>query len=274
MKGLPKLSQFVLSLVAMLAVLPGIARSAAVLEKQTLHVFAAASLSDAFTEIARTFERRHPGLRVRMNFAGSQQLASQIEQGASADVFASADQRWMEYVRERKLVSGEPVVFARNRLVVIIPKTKPARLRRLQDLAATGVKFVIGADAVPAGRYSRIALRNLAREPGFGTDFATRVLRNVVSEEENVRSVVGKVQLGEADAGIVYRSDVTPGVARFLRVLEIPESANVLASYPIAMLEESKSRDLAQAFVDLVLSAEGQRVIDRRGLIAVGTTQP
>jgi len=275
MRSLSKSSRVALAVVvALLAAIPGIARTAATPERKTLQVFAAASLSDAFTEIARTLERQHPGLTIRMNFAGSQQLASQIEQGASADVFASADQRWMDFVRERKLVSGEPVIFAKNRLVVIIPKTNPARLRRLQDLADNGVKLVIGADAVPVGRYSRTALRNLAREPGFGSDFATRTLRNVVSEEENVKSVVGKVQLGEADAGIVYRSDVTAAVARFLRVMEIPESANMVASYPIAMLEDSKSRDMAKAFVDLVLSADGQQMLERRGLISVSANQP
>jgi len=243
-------------------------------EPTTLQVFAAASLSDAFTEIGRQLERQRPGLRVRINFAGSQQLATQIEQGAQADVFASADERWMSYVRERGLVSSEPATFARNRLVMIVPRTNPARIRRLQDVARGGVKLVIGADAVPVGRYARTVLRNLARDPAFGVDFATRALRNVVSEEENVKSVVGKVQLGEADAGIVYRSDVTATVARFIRVFEIPESANVVASYPIALLQGARASDAARAFVDLVLAGEGQAILERRGLIPVTSVQP
>jgi molybdate transport system substrate-binding protein len=243
-------------------------------EKSTLQVFAAASLSDAFREIGRELERRWPGLTVRYNFAGSQQLATQLEQGAMADLFATADERWMAYAKERGLLSGEPALFARNRLVVIVPKTYPARLRRLQDLARGGVKLVMGADAVPAGHYARTMLWNLSREPGFGGDFASLALRNVVSEEENVKSVVGKVQLGEADAGIVYRSDVTPAVARFIRVFEIPQNANVLASYPIALLRESKQPDAASAFVALVLSSEGQAVLERRGLIPVAGERP
>ena len=247
----------------------GSARAAPVASPRTLQVFAAASLSDAFTELGRRLERRQPGLSVRTSFAGSQQLATQIEQGAAADVFASADERWMDYVRQRGLLSGESVVFARNRLVVIVPRSNPARIRRLQDLARGGIKLVIGADPVPVGRYSRTALRKLAADPAFGADFAARTLRNVVSEEENVKSVVGKVQLGEADAGVVYRSDVTAAVARYLQVLELPVEANVIAAYPIARLKGSNAPEAAQAFVDLLLSPEGQRLLERRGLIPV-----
>ena len=237
-------------------------------------MFAAASLSDAFTEIGHKLEQRRPGLTVRMNFAGSQQLATQIEQGAAADVFASADERWMDYAKKRGLLSGEPTIFARNRLVVIVPRTNPARIRRLQDLARGGIKLVLGADAVPVGRYSRNALRNLARDPAFGADFSTRTLGNVVSEEENVKSVVGKVQLGEADAGIVYRSDVTPTVARYIRMFEIPENMNVIASYPIALVKGSKEPEAGSPFVALVLSPEGQQILERRGLIPVAATRP
>jgi molybdate transport system substrate-binding protein len=238
-------------------------------QPRTLTVFAAASLADAFTDLGHRLEAQRPGLAVRFNFAGSQQLATQIEQGARADVFASADERWMSYVADRRLLSGEPVEFARNRLAVIVPATNPARIRRLQDLRRGGVKLVLAADAVPVGRYSRTVLQNLSGDPAYGEDFARRVLGNVVSEEENVRSVVGKVQLGEADAGMVYRSDVTPAVARRVHVLEIPPAANVLASYPIARLRASRAPEAAQAFVDLVLSPGGQQVLARRGLIPI-----
>ncbi len=233
----------------------------------TLEVFAAASLTGAFTEIGRALEQQHPGLKVEMNFSGSQQLAAQIEQGAGADVFASADDRWMDHLRERGLLAGWPVPFVRNRLVVIVPKTNPARIQRLQDLGRGGVKVVIGTDAVPVGHYTRVALANLARDPAFDSDFAALVRRNVVSEEENVKSVVGKVQLGEADAGVVYRSDVTPPVSRHVRVMEIPDGANVVASYPIAVLKATRRSDAAKAFVDLVLSEAGQRTLERWGFL-------
>ena len=248
---------------------PLTARSAAAAQHQTLWVFAAASLSDAFTEIAHRLEGQQPGLDVRINFAGSQQLAAQIEQGAAADVFASADDRWMANLRDRGFLAGDSKVFARNRLVVIIPKTNPARIRRLQDLAHGGVKLVLGTDAVPVGHYSRTVLQNLARDPAFGADFATRALRNLVSEEENVKSVVAKVRLGEADAGMAYRSDVTPAVSRYVRILEIPEAANVVASYPIATLKGATAREAGDAFVALVLSPEGQGVFEHSGLLPV-----
>jgi len=232
-----------------------------------LRVFAAASLADAFREIAREFERAHPGLSVQLNLAGSNQLAAQLEQGAMGDVFASADQRWMDHVGSLSLIAGQPALFARNRLIVCVPRTNPARIERLQDLARPGVKVVIGAQAVPVGAYSRVALDKLGRTQGFPRDFARRVLANVVSEEENVKSVVGKVQLGEADAGLVYRSDVTRALARFVRVFEIPDSANVIASYPIAVVKDAPEPAAAQAFVALVLSPEGQGILRRHGLI-------
>jgi molybdate transport system substrate-binding protein len=232
-----------------------------------LRVFAAASLADAFGEIGRAFERSHPGTAVRLNLAGSQQLAIQIEQGASADVFASADTRWMDYVNERKLIIGDPLVFARNRLVVIVPRTNPARIGRLQDLARRGIKMVLGADAVPVGRYSRQALQNLSNLDGFDSNYAGRVLANVVSEEENVKSVLTKVQLGEADAGIVYLSDVTPALSRYVRTFEIPAAAAILASYPIVVVKDAKQPAAAQEFVELVLSADGQKVLASHGLL-------
>jgi molybdate transport system substrate-binding protein len=239
-----------------------------------LRVFAAASLVDAFQEIAHDFEVAHPGTRVQLNLAGSQQLATQIEQGASADVFTSADQRWMDYLKERSLLAGDPEVFAHNRLVVIVPRTNPARIARLQDLARPGVKLVLGAEAVPVGAYSREVIRRLAKSEGFVPAYATRVLANVVSEEENVKSVVGKVQLGEADAGLCYQSDVTPPVARFVRVLEIPDAANVLATYPIAVVANAPAGERARAFVSYVRSPEGQRALERHRLIPVAAETP
>jgi molybdate transport system substrate-binding protein len=240
---------------------------AAVPATRTLNVFAAASLSDAFSELGRRFERAHPGVAVRFSFAGSQQLATQLVQGAAADVFASADERWMTHARDHGLLRGEAVLFARNRLVAIVPRTNPARIARLQDLARGGTKLVIGADAVPVGRYSRIVLQNLSHDPAFGAGFGAQVLRNVVSEEENVKSVVAKVQLGEADAGLCYRSDVTPVVMRFVRVFELPENANVLAPYPIAVTHGAKEAELAAAFVALVQSPDGQAVLAKSGLL-------
>ena len=232
-----------------------------------LTVFAAASLKDAFSEAADVLGKRNPPIAVRYSFAGSQQLVLQLEQGAAADVFASADQRWMQVAQDSGLVAGSPVVFARNRLVVITPASNPGRIDRLEDLGKRGLKLVLGAEAVPVGKYSREALDRLRGAPGFGTDYSKRVLRNLVSEEENVKAVVSKVQLGEVDAGIVYVSDVTPPVRKVVRTIEIPDPYNVVAAYPIAVLRQSQQPAAARAFVEYITSAEGQAVLARHGLL-------
>lgn len=240
----------------------------------TLTVFAAASLAAPFGELGPMLERARPGLAVRFNFAGSQQLASQIEQGARADLFASADDRWMSYVAERGRLAGEARIFARNGLVVIVPRTNPARIGRLEDLSRRGVKLVVGAPAVPVGAYSRDVLRRLGALPGFPPDFAARVLRNVVSEEENVTSVVAKVQIGEADAGIVYRSDVNAAAARHVRTFPLPDEANVVAEYPIALLRDAPDEAAARAFLALLASPEGAAVLARHQMTPVAAAAP
>ena len=241
---------------------------------QQLTVFAAASLAETFQDLAHRFEAAHPGVQVRMSFLGSQQLASQLAQGAPADVFASADDRAMEAAKAAGRVDGDSAIFAQNRLVVIVPRTNPARIGRLEDLARHGVKFVLGAENVPVGHYGRAVLANLAARPGFGPDFARRALANVVSEEENVKGVVGKVQLGEADAGMCYRSDVTSAVSRYVTTIAIPDSANVLASYAIAVVTPAAAPGLARAFVDLVRSPAGQKALVAHGFVPVGPTRP
>ncbi|HYC32584.1 MAG TPA: molybdate ABC transporter substrate-binding protein [Gemmatimonadales bacterium] len=234
-----------------------------------LVVFAAASLSGAFQELGRAFERTHPGTRVTLNLAGSQQLAVQIEQGAQADLFASADERWMRYLEDKRLLAERPRLFARNRLVLVVPASNPARIGKLQDLARRGVKIVIGAEAVPVGAYTRRMLARLVKAPGFPADFDRRVLANVVSEEENVKAVVTKVQLGEADAGIAYASDVAGPGTRHLRTIAIPGDQNVTAEYPMARLASSEAPEAAAAFTKLVLGPEGQAVLRSFGLVAV-----
>ena len=231
----------------------------------TLTVYAAASLTAAFGALGDTLERRIPGLHVVFNFAGSQQLALQIELGAAADVFASADEHWMADVRAHGLIADTPRVFVHNRLVVITPTASP--VRDLRDIARPGVKVVLAAAAVPVGRYARQAIANLARLSALGADFGSRVLANVVSDEENVKAVVAKVQLGEADAGVVYVSDVTPAVAPHVRQIAIPEAANVIADYPVAVVRRARNPEAAAAFVRLLLSPTGQRVLAANGFI-------
>jgi molybdate transport system substrate-binding protein len=260
-----------LLIIGVLAGGPGTVGAVRAAPAASITVFAAASLTEAFTVLGKVFEERTPGLRVTFNFAGSQQLALQIEQGARADVFASADQRWMTYLQQRGLILGTPREFARNRLVIVIPRSNPGRIARLQDLARDGVKVLIAGDAVPAGRYTREVLAKLDRAPGFGPDWSQRVLHNVVSEEDNVKAVVAKVQLGEADAGAVYRSDVTSTVSDKLGVIDVPDPYNIIASYPIALIK-SPGANRPELFVALVLSQLGQQFL--RGYNFIPAAQP
>ena len=236
----------------------------------TLRVLAAASLTEAFTELGAVFQREHPGVKVEFSFGGSQTLRTQLEQGLQADVFASADPRQMELAVAAGLVAGPPASFASNRLVVIVPSASPpgaVRVQRLSDLAQPGVKVVLALPEVPAGGYARTALAKMASAGGdFGPDYATRVLANVVSQETSVRQVAQKVALGEADAGIVYQTDArSPDVAGRVEVIDIPEVMNVTAIYPIAALRGSAQPQLAQGFARLVLSPQGRGTLAQHG---------
>ncbi|CAG0978530.1 Molybdate-binding protein ModA [Gammaproteobacteria bacterium] len=231
-----------------------------------LTVFAAASLTDAFNEIGEQFKQQHSGVTLEFNFAGSQQLCTQLEQGAVADVFASANTKEMNTAIQSDLVvSGTQKAFVRNRLAVIVPKDNPGGVADLKDLSKPGLKIVLAAGNVPVGGYSLKSLDKMNAD--FGATFSQTVIANVVSYEDNVKQVVAKVQLGEADAGIVYTSDVTPQVADKLITLDIPDQYNVLATYPIAVLKAAPNADLAQVFMAYVLSTEGQAVLQKWGFI-------
>jgi molybdate transport system substrate-binding protein len=228
----------------------------------SLVVFAAASLSEAFTTIGERFEAAH-GVKVTFNFAGSQQLAQQLAGGASADVFASANQKEMDKAIKAGVVRpGTDEIFARNRLVVITPKERNGKVTQLQDLAKSGLRLVLAAEQVPAGQYAQQVLDKMSRDAAFGVDFKMKVNRNVVSKEENVRAVVTKVSLGEADAGIVYVSDVTNKVSGQIETITIPAQFNQLAAYPLApTLKPPMGDEMAKAFVVYVLGPEGQRTL-------------
>ena len=236
-------------------------------EARTLNVFAAASLTDAFTEIGKNFEAANPGVTVTFNFAGSPALRAQIEEGAPADVFASASGKEMNTLVTGTFVAdGMSQVFLNNKLVLILPADNPAGLDSLDDLANSGVKIILAAEEVPVGNYARQALDLM--NGSFGTDFKDKVLANVVSNEDNVKQVVSKIQLGEADAGIVYTSDAV--AAPELQTIEIPTELNLIAEYPIAPLTKSANADLADAFIAYVLSADGQSILEKWGFASPG----
>ena len=229
-------------------------------EGSTLTVLAASSLTDTFEELEGTFEEQNGGVDVSTSFAGSSELLTQIQQGAPADVFASADEEKMNTALEEGLVA-EPEVFVRNRPVVIVPADNPAGIEEFRDLAEADAQIVLAEEAVPIARYAEEVLDNADAEYGGG--FAQRVRDKIVSREANVRASANRVALGEADATFVYVSDVTEDIRNQVRVIEIPEELNVVATYPIATIQESQNPELAQAWVNLVLSDEGQRVLEK-----------
>lgn len=265
-----------LTILALLTMLAGCnSLSAAPVDKSPsrLTVFAAASLTETFTEITAEFEANHSGVEVLLNFAGSQALRLQIEQGARADVFASANQQHADALLANHLIE-KPVIFTHNQLVVIVPVANPGSVETLADLTQPGLKLILAVPTAPIGHYSRQTLEKLDANPALGSDFSTQVLNNLVSEEDNVKGVVAKVQLGEADAGIVYASDVTPAVADDLTTLGIPSEFNMVADYPIAVVSDSSQPDLAQQFIDFVLSPQGQVILAKNGFQPVQSQPP
>ncbi len=237
-------------------------------EPVTLNVFAAASLTDAFNEIKTEFEAANPGVTVAYNFGGSNALAQQLGEGAPADVFASANKKQMDVAIEAgRVVTGTTQVFVRNRLVVIVPKDNPGGIETLQDLGKSGLKLILAAKDVPVGQYALDYLDKATADASFGTSYKDDVLANVVSYEDNVRSVLTKIALGEGDAGIVYTSDISGDAAADVVAIEIPDELNTIATYPIGAVKDSAASDVAQAFIDYVLSVDGQAILESYGFI-------
>ena len=252
--------------------LAGLLACSAPSDRETLTVFAAASLTQAFTEAAAAFEQEHPEYSVRLNFDGSQRLRVQLDHGARADVFASADERQMDLARESGLLASEPITFATNTLVVAVFTQAGAEtgnthtgvtVNTLADLAGKDVKLVLAHPEVPAGRYAREVIESLAEDPRFGPQYAAQLLGNVVSEEPNVRGVLQKVALGEADAGFVYASDLNS--VKDILVLPVPPEANVVAVYPVAVLRDAANIESAETFIQFLTSPRGQRILQNHG---------
>jgi molybdate transport system substrate-binding protein len=228
-----------------------------------LTVFAASSLTAAFTErIGPAFEAEHEGVTVTFNFAASDTLAGQIQSEGTADVFASASGTWMDAVQEDPGVTGR-TDFATNRLVIVTPAENPAGIASIEDLAGDGVQLVLAAEGVPVGDYAREALANAGIADGAEG--------NVVSNEEDNASVVAKITAGEGDAGIVYESDISAAAGNDVAAVEIDDEANVVATYPIAVVAGAPNADLASEFVAYVTGPEGQATLEEYGFGPVNT---
>ncbi|WP_250903920.1 molybdate ABC transporter substrate-binding protein [Actinomadura sp. NEAU-AAG7] len=218
----------------------------------TLTVFAAASLTETFTALGKRFEASHPGVKVRFNFGASSTLAQQITQGAPADVFAAASPATMKTVADAGDAAGTPRVFIRNRLVIAVPKDDPGRVGAVRDLARPGLKVVLCAEQVPCGAAATKALD------------AAKVTVRPVSRERDVKAVLTKVRLGEADAGLVYRTDARAAAPQ-VKGVEFPESARAVNDYPIAEVAGAPEAALAGEFVALVLGPQGKAALTGAG---------
>jgi molybdate transport system substrate-binding protein len=233
-----------------------------------LDVFAAASLTKAFNAIATQYHTLYPNVTIRADYDSSSALEQQLANGAPADIFASADTTNMQKAKQAGLVDASQV-FARNRLVVILPIANPGHIATLKDLANPGVKVDLAAASVPVGKYARQVLDKMGKSPDYGPAYEDAVLKNVVSQEENDQAIVQKVQLGEVDAGMVYVSDVNSATAAQFKSLAIPDNLNVIAEYPIAAVKASTHISAAQSFIQFVLSSQGQAVLKQFNFIPV-----
>ncbi|WP_019855662.1 molybdate ABC transporter substrate-binding protein [Actinopolyspora mortivallis] len=221
-------------------------------EGTTLTVLAAASLTESFREMGERFERAHPDVEVRFNFQGSALLAERIRQGAGGDVFASADRAMMNRVVRAGAVAERPRTFATNRLTVVVPPSNPAGVRALSDLAAEDVSVVVCAPRVPCGAATE------------RVETVSGVRLNPVSEENDVKDVLHKVEVGEADAGLVYVTDAEAAGDK-VRTVDFPASERVTNEYPLATLEAAEHPDTAEAFVEFVRGDRGRRILREYG---------
>lgn len=221
-------------------------------ESKTLTVFAAASLTEAFTTIGKTFEAQHKGTKVRFSFAGSDSLAQQINSGAPADVFASASPKTMKMVTDAKNADGTPKTFVKNRLEIAVPKNNPAKITGLKDLANTKNKVVLCAPTVPCGAAATKALK------------AADLKVTPVSQEKDVKAALTKVSLGEADAALVYRTDVKSAKGK-VKGIDFPEANKAINEYPMVTVKNAPQKKLAAQFESLVMSPAGQKVLTQAG---------
>ena len=256
-------------LLALIAVLVLASSAGLAKEPKELTVFTAASLTGAFGEIGQMYENE-TNISVVFNFDGSQALRTQIENGAYADLFASANKKQMNALKNDGLMNNSSVViFTKNKLSLIVPKGNPAKIINLSGLAKPGLKIVMGTKDVPVGDYALQIISKLGNDSAYGPDYKTKVLANVISQETNVNYVVTKVALGEADVGFAYVSDITKNLTSKVDKIDIPDEYNVIAQYPMGVLLESKYPLQSREFISLVMSDKGKAVLEKYGFAPV-----
>ena len=231
----------------------------------SLTIYAAASLKGALDAAKASYEAAHPGTTLVVSTDSSSALETKIEQGAPADVFLSADTANPQKLVAAGLAIGTPVDFAGNVLTIIVPTANPAGITSPQDLAKSGVKVIAAGDEVPITKYATQLVANLAKQPGYPADFAAAYAANIASKEDNVKAVVAKVELGEGDAGIVYVTDVKASTK--VATIDLPDSANVPATYAGVVVEAAKDPAAAKAFLDWLAGPDGGAILSRFGFL-------
>jgi len=244
--------------------------SAADTNQSGLTVFAAASLTGVVGDIDKAFETAHPGITVTANIESSSTLETQIKEGAYSDLYLPASEKNINNLISVDMISKDDVTpYATNKLAIIVPADNPAGITELADLAKPGVKIVSETKEVPIRKYTDQMLDKAVNDTAYGPEFVDAFKENVISEETNVAGATTKVSLGEADAGITYYSDVTKDLADKIKIIDLPDSLNVVAKYSAGILTESEQKDLAKEYIDLLTSDEGKATLEDYGFSPV-----
>jgi molybdate transport system substrate-binding protein len=230
-----------------------------------LTIYGAASLQGVLAKVKTAYETANPGTTLTISTDSSATLETQIEQGAPADVFLSADTTNPKKLVDKGLAAGAAVTFAGNKLTVIVPTTNPAAIKTPADLAKTGVKVIAAGDAVPITKYATQLVTNLASEAGYPADFAAKYAANIASKEDNVKAIVAKIELGEGDAGIVYVTDAKASTK--VTTIDVPATANVPATYAGVVVKASRNAAAAQAFLTWFAGPGGQAILSTFGFL-------
>ena len=230
-----------------------------------IRIMAASSLTESFNEIKQKFEAKYQNINVEMNFSGSQQLVTQIELGVDSDLFVSANKEYMDKLTSEHLV-GNSKIFAHNKLIFVV-SSNAKNIKNLNDLTKPGIKLDIASPAVPVGKYTLEMLNKIERSGKFYPNYKQNFLKNVITQELSVKSVLTKVELGEVDAGVVYKTDVTKESFKKVKIITVDDKYNVIANYPIAVIKNSKNKEAAGAFMNYVLSDKGQNIFRKYGFM-------